>query len=191
MRQAKLLLCACIFFSVPATLSAQRVSAGPIREADRFPATRPVPADTPIQAIEYSDAYGTRLAIHRVGSFAILPLFAAEYLLGDRLINGDDPPGWVKSSHGAVAGTIGAVFALNTVTGVWNLVDSRKDPEGRTRRLVHSALMLASDAGFVYTASIAERANGGGEGADEHREAALASIGLSAAGTLLMWLWKD
>jgi hypothetical protein len=153
------------------------------------------------QAIEHGDFYYARLTAHRIGSFAMLPLFAGEYLLGHRLLEGGDAPGWVGSAHGVVAGGIGLIFGLNTVTGVWNLWEGRKEPEGRARRFLHSALMLAADAGFLYTASLAEdddefeNEGGGGSGAGDgsirHRNAALASISLSTAGTLLMWLWKD
>ena len=39
-------------------------------------------ADTPRvrrHAIAYSDAYNTRLTIHRIGSYTMLPLFAGEW----------------------------------------------------------------------------------------------------------------
>jgi hypothetical protein len=148
-----------------------------------------------MQAIEHSDAYYTRLTIHRIGSYAILPLFAGEYLLGQKLINGGDVAGWVKPTHGVVAGTIGALFAVNTVTGVWNLIESRNEPEGRARRLVHSVLMLTADAGFAYTGSL------GGEAGDDdfgeergnagrHRDFAIGSMAVASAATLIMWLWR-
>ena len=145
--------------------------------------TRPRP-----KAIEYSDAYETRLQIHRIGSYAMLPLFASEYVLGDRLMRPNYAT-WIKPAHNIVAGGLGILFAVNTVTGVWNLVESRKDPEGRTRRLVHSALMLAADAGFAYTGLIAGDAKESPEGRTRHKNAALVSMGLSTAGTLLMWFW--
>lgn len=146
------------------------------------------------RAVSYSDWYARRLMVHRIGSYVILPLFAGEYLLGDRLMSTtSEPAGWVKPAHVAVAASIGGVFAVNTVTGLWNAWDSRSDPAGRTRRLVHGALMLAADAGFVYTAAIAEDDDegGGGDGQRRHRNAALASIGVSTIGTAMMWLWKD
>jgi hypothetical protein len=145
------------------------------------------------RAIEYSDAYATRLTIHRIGSYAVLPLFAAQYYLGDRLINGGDVPGWVKPAHGVAAGAIGALFAVNTVTGIWNLYDSRKDPSGRARRYLHTALMLSADAGFAYTGLVTagEASEGDDDDSNTHRNAALVSIGLATAGTLMMWLWKD
>jgi hypothetical protein len=162
------------------------------------------------RAIEYSDAYATRLTIHRIGSYAMLPLVASEWVIGDRLMQPNHAD-WVRPAHVAVATGIGALFAVNTVTGVWNLVESRNDPAGRTRRLLHSALMIAADAGFVYTAMIADDDDGGESSDDEfrfaratasgalessddntrHKNAALVSIGISTVGTVMMWLWKD
>lgn len=174
--------------AAPESLTTQRASAR-------------LAVDTPVvrrpRAIEYSDWYFTRLTIHRYGSYAMLPLFAAEYSLGQNLINDASPPGWMKPSHGVVAGGIGVLFGLNTITGVWNLWDSRQDPNGRTRRILHSALMLASDAGFLaagmYTpshedfidyASYRHRVN-------VHKGLAIGSIALSTIGGGMMWFWKQ
>jgi len=164
----------------------------------------PLPAAVAQQrprAIEYSDAYYTRLTIHRIGSYVMLPLFAGEYVLGKRLLDGGNVASWVRPWHGNLAAGIGVLFAVNTVTGVWNLAEGWKEPEGRTRRILHSALMLAADAGFLYAASLAGEHEGfefgeGGRFESEgsptrHRNAALVSIGLSTASTLMMWLWKD
>ena len=160
-------------------------------------------ADTPVKvapdtgetrpkAIEHSDAYYTRLAIHRYASYAELPLFAAEYVLGQKLLN-DQRDGRRGSSgaHSAVAVGLGALFAVNTVTGVWNMVEARHDPAGRTRRNLHVVTMLLADAGFVWTASLAGGAKESEHGAERHRNAALVSIGVATASTLMMWLWKD
>jgi hypothetical protein len=110
-------------------------------------------------------------------------------------MNDDDVPGWIRSAHTGVAAGIGGLFVVNTVTGAWNLWDSRKDPSGRWRRYLHTALMLSADAGLAYTGLVTaedagEREDGENEGGD-HRSAALVSIGLATTGTLLMWLWKD
>lgn len=140
-------------------------------------------------AIEHSDAYYTRLAIHRAGSYAILPLFAAQYYLGNRLMNDEVRAGWVKPAHRAVAIGVGTVFVANTVTGALNLWESRNDEEDRTRRIAHVVLMLAADAGFAYTGIVASKdASDLADGADRHRNAALISVGLASAGTVLMWL---
>ena len=140
-------------------------------------------------AIEYSDAYATRLEIHKIGSYVMLPLFATEYYLGDRLMRGEDESDGVKGIHVGVATAIGGLFAVNTVTGVWNLWDSRKDPSGRTKRIVHSVLMLASDAGFATAAAVGSDDDEGGS-RTTHRNIALASIGASTVGTVMMWFFK-
>lgn len=173
--------------------SATSIDSG--RTYRRFPGRDNVGIATPVlpqerRAIEHDDAYYTRLTIHRWGSYAMLPLFAGEYLLGRRLLNGGDVPGWMRNTHGTVAGAIGVLFAANTVTGAMNLWESRHDGEGGARRLLHSALMLSADAGFLYTASLAED-DGGSRDFTRHRDAALTSIGLSAAGTALMWFWRN
>jgi len=142
-------------------------------------------------AVSYSDAYYTRLTIHRIGSYTMLPLFAGEWYLGDRLLNGTNPASWMKPTHVGVASAIGVLFTVNTVTGAWNLWDSREDPAGRTRRFIHTGLMLSSDAGFLWTASIAGEAKHNFEAGRRHRNVALGSIGLSTLGTALMWFWKD
>lgn len=160
--------------------------------------TASVAADTGAgrpKAIEYSDAYGTRLAIHRYASYTELPLFAAEYVLGQRILNGqrtgDFASSGTRSAHKVVAVGLGALFAVNTVTGVWNLIEARHDPSGRTRRNLHAVTMLLADAGFLYTASLAQGARRSEDGATKHRNAAIASISVATASTLMMWLWRD
>ena len=51
--------------------------------------------------------------------------------------------------------------------------------------------MLLADAGFLYTASLAGDARESVEDANRHRNAAIASISVATASTLMMWLWKD
>jgi hypothetical protein len=158
------------------------------------------------RAVEYSDWYARRLAVHRVASYAMLPLFAGEYVLGQQLIhqqngaaNGTD---YVRSStrnlHQVAAGGIATLFGINTVTGLWNLYDSRNDPANRRLRYAHTALMLAADAGFVVTGVIAgnasERESENGRvssGATAHRNAALVSMGIGTIGTAIMWFHRD
>jgi hypothetical protein len=140
-------------------------------------------------AIEYSDWYYRRLSVHRWGSYVELPLFAAEYWLGDKLLSRTETPGsWVKPTHVTVATTLGGLFAINTATGIWNLYDSRHDTDQRALVWSHSALMLAADAGFAVTGLIAGDADRSTSGANRHRTSALTSIGLATAGTLLMWV---
>ena len=151
-------------------------------------AQSPAPVAVPI---EYSHAYKTRLKIHKVASFAILPLFATELVLGQSIYDTSDG-GAKKDAHVAVGVGIGTLFGVNTVTGVWNLWESRKDPNGRKRRVVHSLLMLAADAGFAATAALAPDSEHGSvsDSRGAHRAAAITSIGLGTAGYLMMLFTK-
>jgi hypothetical protein len=81
------------------------------------------------RAVEYSDWYARRLTIHRWGSYAMLPLFVGEYVLGEKLIDGTATSS-TRGLHQGVAGAVGGLFAINTVTGVWNLWESRPDDAG-------------------------------------------------------------
>ena len=146
--------------------------------------TRPRP-----RAIEYSDAYYTRLTIHRWGSYIMLPMFAGEYVLGNELLNGSSPSSWVKPTHTAVAVGLGALFGVNTITGAWNLWDSRADPNNRALRYTHTILLLAADAGFAWTGTMSDP-KGSHNNAVRHRNVALGSMGLATVGTGLMWFWK-
>lgn len=146
------------------------------------------------RAIEYSDAYYTRLRIHHLASFTELPLFAAEYVLGQRLLNEERtgfPSQSLKTAHTAVALGLGALFTLNTVTGGWNLWESRKDPAGRTLRFLHSAAMLSADAGFAWAGASGGSAKHTLAGANQHRTIAISSMALATAGTAMMWLFHD
>lgn len=139
------------------------------------------------RAVEVSDAYATRLRIHQVASYFTIPLFVAQTVAGEQLYKADQGgqprPGWAKSLHSGGAVGLGALFTVNTVTGVWNLWESRDQPVGRGRRLLHSALMLASDAGFAYTGAVlAEEAKESSEGRNRHRRAAYVSLGTALAG---------
>ena len=132
-----LTLCGLLFL---ATTAAAQDTNRPLYDASTIPlevkATQS-PAPAPL-AMEYSEAYRTRAKIHRYASFATLPLFATEVALGQ---SGYDSPSDAKrNAHIAVGTAIGGLFAVNTVTGVWNLWEARKDPNGRKRRLVHGLL---------------------------------------------------
>ncbi len=146
------------------------------------------------KAIEFSDAYYTRLTIHRYASYATLPLFVAEYALGQSLYN-QTADSILRSSstrnwHGLVANAIGAVFVVNTVTGVWNLVEGAKATEGRTRRYVHAGLMLLSDAGMAWTAQIAPNRRTLSTNRAKHRNVAMISIGTAVVGDVMMLIWN-
>lgn len=142
------------------------------------------------RSIEYSDWYARRLEIHKLASYTELPMFAAEYYLGQKLLNGDGTH-TQKTLHQAVAGGLGALFTVNTVTGVWNLYDSRQDPSDRKRKYLHSALMLASDAGFAWAGAIGGGARNSASTRSLHKNIAIGSMGLSTIGTAMMWFWRD
>ena len=140
----------------------------------------------PALAIEYSDAYRMRAKIHRIASLATLPLFATEGILGQSLY--DNPSSGKKDAHLAVATGIGTLFGINTVTGVWNLVEARKDANHRGLRWAHGLLMLGADAGFLATAALGPNTEHGfNEGSrSTHRAVAFTSIGAATAGYLVM-----
>jgi hypothetical protein len=162
-----------------------RAPLGDASEAQAAPRPRPT-------AFEYSDGYYTRLKIHKWASYATLPLFAAQFAVGQKLYNGTGSDS-TKSLHGALAAGTGVLFGVNTVTGVWNLAEGRKDPNHRTKRMVHGILMLVADAGFVATGLMAPESEhgefpyeGGGTSASTHRTVALASMGVATVAYLMM-----
>ena len=74
------------------------------------------------------------------------------------------------------------------MTGVTNLIQGRKDPNGRKLRIAHAVLMLASDAGFLATAIMrpdATQPDFKGQ-KSTHRAVALTSAGTATLGYLLM-----
>jgi hypothetical protein len=150
-----------------------------LAEAEQAPAPRPM-------AFEYSDGYRLRLKIHKYASFATLPLFVAQYAVGQKLYDGNASDS-LRSAHSALAASTAVLFGVNTVTGVWNLYEGRKDPNGRTRRTVHGILMLAADAGFVATGLLAPDDEGeGGGSASTHRTVALTSMAVATVAYLMM-----
>ncbi len=172
--------------AAPATLPVAAVVA---------PAVALVPADSVAvqrpRAVEMGEAYHTRLVIHHVASYAIVPLFVTQYLLGTKLYN--NPPGSeaTRHAHRYVALGVEGLFAVNTVTGVWNLWASRKQPEGRLLRWLHGGLMLAADAGFVTSGLIAPRPwNTTPERRSLHRTVALSSMGVALASYGIMLIWR-
>jgi hypothetical protein len=143
----------------------------------------------PPKAFEYSEAYATRRKIHFYASFATLPLFVTQYVLGDKLYDGSSGGG-TKSAHSAVAVGIEALFGVNTVTGVWNMWESRKDPNGRTKRLTHSLMMLGADVGFVATGLLAPDDDDEREGRSTHRNAAIGSMAVAAVSYAIMLIGR-
>ena len=142
------------------------------------------------KAVVYSDGYGTRLTIHRRLSWAMLPLFAASYFSGDQILEkGTDAPSWARSLHRPAATGSAILFGANTVTGTMNLWEGRKDPNGRTRRILHGLMFTAASGGFVYAGTkLADEAEQSRDKRQQHRNVALGSMGLSTASWLLMLL---
>jgi hypothetical protein len=144
------------------------------------------------RAVQMSDAAILRLRIHRYASYTVIPLFILQSVAGNQLVqadNGGEPrPGWAKSSHSFGAAALGTVFTVNTITGLWSLWDSRGNDQGRALRWVHSALMLASDAGFTYTGiTLSNDAKHSQSGRDDHRNWAYASMGVALTGYGIMY----
>jgi hypothetical protein len=172
---------------------AAAVAAAPL---DVVQATPPQDGSAPpAVAVEYSDAYRTRAKIHKLASFTTLPLFGVEGLVGQKLynarVNGENTD-TLKTTHLAVATGIGGLFAVNTVTGLWNLLESRKDHSHRTIKWVHGLLMLGADAGFLAAAATGP---GGDEGErfrvedpSAHRAIAFTAIGTATTSYLIMLL---
>ncbi len=145
------------------------------------------------KAVEVSDWYQTRLEIHRVGSFLVYPLFVAQAVAGNQIFQeSNEAPDWAKFTHRAGATALAGVFTVNTVTGLWNLWDSRSVEKGRTKRTLHALLMLASDAGFTYAgARLADQAENSEEKRREHRTWAYGSMAATLAGVGVIKFWPE
>lgn len=145
-----------------------------------------------IRAVEYSDGYQTRLRIHRALSYTMIPLFIGSYVTGDQILrHRSNPPGWARTLHKPFAIATGAVFTVNTVTGLWNLWDSRKNPEGQVKRTIHSLLFIAATAGFTYAGtSLARDAVNREDRNRFHKQVALASMGVSVVSWGMMIFFK-
>ncbi len=150
------------------------------------------------RAVAFSDWYSRRLTVHRYGSYAMLPLFVTQFVLGNKLINQKEDlfanrrtipvDEGLRTTHAVVAGAVGALFVVNTTTGLWNFIESRHTDAGRTRRTIHALTMLAADAGFAYTGYLGSKATDRGPPQGrQHRNVALTSFGISTAGAALMW----
>jgi hypothetical protein len=145
------------------------------------------------KSIEVSDAYETRLRIHRIGSYLVYPLFIAQAVAGNQVFKGSrDAPGWAKTTHRVGASALAGVFTVNTITGLWNLWDSREVEQGRTKRTLHTLLMLASDAGFTYAGvKLSEEAETSDEKRREHRTMAYGSMAATLAGIGVIKFWPE
>jgi hypothetical protein len=145
--------------------------------------------------VEISDWYARRLTIHRYVAYSTLPLFASQWIAGNRLYadsrRGVSSPTWAKTTHRVGATALAVGFTVNTVTGAWNWWDSRSAPEGRVLRTVHALTMLTADAAFTYAgAKLANEAEQSAAKRREHRQVALGAMALSTISELAMKLWN-
>lgn len=180
--------------SAPATRPIDTTVAIPSRLA--LPVSLQIDADTVPRrrrSIEVSEWYERRLRIHRYGAYATLPLFVYQAAAGNELYHkGSAADGWARNGHRVGATALATVFGVNTVTGLWNLWDSRAVEQGRTRRTIHTLLMLASDAGFAYAGiKLSEDAEQSADARRRHRNTAFASMGVAVTGAGMMFLWRD
>ena len=153
--------------------------------------TQPATIDTPRarpRAVEVSDWYGRRLTIHRTLSYTVIPIFGVQWCAGERIYkHGNQAPEWAKTTHRAGATALAGIFTVNTVTGLWNLWDSRGTPNGRTLRTIHALSMLAADAGFTYAgARLSKEAQTDFNKRRQHRTIALSSMAVTVVSGLAM-----
>src|SRR4051812_45541062 len=144
------------------------------------------------KAVEVSEWYGRRLTIHRTLSYVTIPVFAAQYVAGERLFKESSAaPTWAKTTHRVGASTLAGIFTVNTVTGLWNLWDSRSTADHRALRTVHALMMLGADGAFTYAGvKLSEDAERSQEKRRLHRTVALAAMGVTVANGVIMKLFN-
>lgn len=140
------------------------------------------------RAVEVGDWYNRRLTIHRYLSYSVIPIFAAQWVAGNQIyVKGREAPDWAKTTHRAGATALAGIFTVNTVTGAWNLWDSRSAPQGRTLRTVHALSMLVADAGFTYAGvKLSKEAETDFDKRRQHRTIALSSMAVAVASGVAM-----
>ena len=158
-----------------------------------------VPSDTPppapllrqrVKAVEVGDWYNRRLTLHRRLSYATIPVFAFQWTAGNQIWQkGSAAPAWARTGHQVGAAAVATIFTVNTITGVWNLWDSRSVPQGRKRRYAHAISMLVADAGFTWAGAVlSERAERSTSDRELHRKVALTCLGITVGSGVLMKL---
>jgi len=141
-----------------------------------------------VKAVEVSDWYGRRLTLHRRLSYAVVPVFLFQWSAGEQIWEkGNAAPAWARTGHRVGAGTVASIFAINSVTGVWNLWDSRRVADGRSRRNLHALSMFAATAGFTWAGAVlSEQAETDFSKRRLHRKVALTSMGITITSGLIM-----
>jgi hypothetical protein len=156
------------------------------RQAAQTPPAAPQEtANVRPKSFEYSHGYEVRRKIHVYASIAMLPLFGVQAYLGQKLYNGGFSDA-ERTAHQWVGASIVGLFALNTVTGIWNLHEGWGDPSHKKLRVTHGMLMLAADVGFAYTALAAPGRSADVSTHTTHRNVAYFSISAATAGYLIM-----
>jgi hypothetical protein len=185
-----------MLLALHAFAAALQVAAAPDTVVPPLTVARPAAAATARdttrpRAVEISAGYERRLAVHRWGGYAMLPLFGAQYVLGERILRqktdlregrrAEPIDHDLRVVHRVAAYGVAGVFAVNTVTGAWNLWESRATEEGRALRYAHTLLMLASDAGFVISGKK-------GFDHDKHRNVAIGSMAVATFSGAMMYV---
>ena len=144
------------------------------------------------KVIELSDWYYRRLTIHRWVAYGTLPVFAAQWAAGQRLYDDSRAaPTWAKTTHRVGATLLAGGFTVNTVTGLWNLWDSRSVEQGRALRAVHALSILVADGMFTYAgAKLSDEAEQSSAKRREHRTIALSAMALTTVSGVAMKLWN-
>lgn len=144
------------------------------------------------RAIEVSDWYSRRLTIHRTLSYLTIPVFTAQYVAGARVFKeGSAAPEWARVTHRSGATALAGIFTANTVTGLWNLWDSRAVENNRALRTTHALMMLTADAAFTYAgAKLSNEAENSLAKRKLHRTIALSATGLTVVSGAIMKLFN-
>jgi len=155
----------------------------------------PTPADSAQgrpKVIELSDWYYRRLTIHRWVAYGTLPVFGAQWAAGQRLYDDSrEAPTWAKTTHRVGATLLAGGFTVNTVTGLWNLWDSRSVEQGRVLRTIHGLSILVADGMFTYAgAKLSDEAEQSSAKRREHRTIALSAMALTTVSGVAMKLWN-
>jgi hypothetical protein len=142
------------------------------------------------RSVAVSEWYSRRLTIHRYAAYTAIPVFALQYAAGSKLYDESAAaPAWAKNTHRFGATALAGIFTVNTVTGVWNLWESRSVPKGRTLRTIHALTMLGADAAFTYAGvKLSDEAENSVDKRRQHRTVALSAIALSAVSGIGMKL---
>lgn len=150
------------------------------------------------RSVEVGEWYERRLVVHRWTAYAVPALFAYQYWVGDKMLDAyrenRAAPAWTNRAHRNGRTAIATAFGINAVTGLWNLWETRAQPEGRTARLLHAASMMGASAGFavagIKLADEIDRASSYESALDareRHRNVALGSMAVTLVSGIAMW----